>query len=190
MDASHKLARVAGMRAAALAVAGLSAILIAPKCGTEIVVPAEDRTPPSVRLTVVRADNKSEVVPAEGLRVAIAPGEQLVIFAEGTDPSGLARVAITSSSDMICAGGTMTEERREDVTHTEKNDVKPGEVGNTELFTSLALDSRFSCATGLSPRSRRLTIFATAENYHGGISTTPTLVVEVDTSLPPIAPPR
>lgn len=181
---------VRGFRAAAIALAGLSALLIAPKCGTEVIVPAEDGTPPEAKLFVIGVGGVTEIVPARGLRKVIAPDAELAIFVEGTDPSGLMRARITSSSTLVCAAGTMTEERREDVVHTETNDVKPGEPGNTRLLTSLLVDGRLGCAGGLAPRSRRITLFGSVENYHGGVTTTPALVIDVETAPPPSGPPR
>jgi len=177
-------------RAAVLALVGLSALLVAPKCGTTVTVPAEDRTPPTVTLYLAEGGKPMTAVPAAGLTRVVAPGQAITVFASGEDPSGLLRVTLSSSSAMTCAAGTLSEERREDVTHTERNDVKPGEQGNTVIFTHIGIDTRFTCVDNLAPRTRKLSLFAAAENYHGGVSTTPTLVIEVDPSLSPVVPPR
>lgn len=177
-------------RAAALVVAGLAALLMAPKCGTEVTVPGEDHTPPTVSLSVLQGTKPLEAVPTAGATRAIAPGERVVVFVEGRDGQGLKRVTVTSSSEMICSAGTLNEDRREEVVHTETNEVKPGETGNTVLYTSVMLDGRFTCAPGLSPRSRRIKVYGTAENYSGGVSTTAGVVIEVDVTRPAVTPPK
>jgi hypothetical protein len=177
-------------RWAVLVLVGLSVLLVAPKCGTTVTVPSEDRTPPTTALYLAEPNEPMVEVPAEGLSRRIAPGEKITVFAHGEDASGLMRVTLISSSSMTCAAGTLSEERREDVTHTERNDVKPGEQGNTVLYTHLGFDTRFACGDGLAPRARRISLFATAENYHGGVATTPTLVIEVDPTMSPLTPPR
>jgi hypothetical protein len=179
----------AGTRGGALVVAGLAALLMAPKCGTEVTVPSEDPTPPAVSLSILQGAKPLAAVPAGGATWTIARGDQVVVFAEGRDPQGLKRVTVTSSSEMICSAGTLDEERREDVVHTETNEVKPGGTGHTVLFTALSLDGRFECSPGLVPRSRRISVYGTAENYGGGVSTTAAAVIEVDLTRPAAAPP-
>ena len=185
MVSSRALVRAAASRAAVLSLMGLCAMLVAPTCGSDVVVPAEDRTPPTARLYALH-DLESLDVPAEGRRMKVPRGDRFGVFVDGGDPSGMRRVTILSSSEMTCAAGTRDESRRAEVVRTERNEVKPGEIGSTRIFTSLPIDARFDCAAGLMPRSMRFRVVGVAENYQGGVTSTPTLIIEVDLSLPPV----
>jgi hypothetical protein len=188
MDSSRATVRAVARRAAVLSLMGLGVSMMAPTCGSDVVVPAEDRTPPTARLYALH-DTKSFDVPAEGARMRVPPGDRFGVFVDGIDPSGMRRVTISVLRETTCAAGTRDESRREDVTRTERNEVKPGEHGRTQMFLSLPIDARFDCAAGLAPRSMRLRVFGVAENYQGGVTTTPTLIIDVDLALPPWTPP-
>ena len=189
MGTSHKLyTTLASMRTVTLAVVGMSALLIAPKCGPTVVVPAENKTPPTVALSILDASGKVENIPKGGLVKTILPGDALTVFVEGKDEDGVKQVTLTQATEMDCAAGKLHEERREGAVHTETNEVKPGEVGTTELYLSSVIRGRVDCEGGLAPRSRKVTVFGAAENYSDGVTTTPVLVVEVDLSAE--TPPR
>jgi hypothetical protein len=141
-----------------------------------------------VSLQYLEDSGRFDKVPAQGLTKTIRPGEGIRVFVEGQDPRGVLRVTLTQASEVECSAGKLREERREDAVHTETNEVNPGEVGTTELYLSSVVRADVDCDHGLAPRSHKVTVYGSAENYHGGVSTTPTLVVDVD--LTPKPPPR
>lgn len=170
--------------ATSLAVVALGALLMAPKCGADLTVPTENGAPPRATLYALHG-NKVDQVPAGGLHLILRRGEEIIVYISGEDAAGgIRKVSIVESASATCSEGSSGEARNEEVVRVETNEVKPGEVGTTALYTSVKLTGAIECAAGLTPRAKRYSAHGTAENHQGGISLTPKLVVDVELETP------
>jgi hypothetical protein len=164
-------------RAATLVVAVAGALLMAPKCGSDITVPLEDPTPPAASLSFSQG-NESGRVPERGATRTLKAGEQLSVRVSGQDDDGgVRKVTLIVTEEIVCSAGTLVETRRDEKTQNEVDQVGAGQVGNTQIQVSAVLGGKIECSGGGQPRSWRYTVFGSAENHAGAITTTPTLVV-------------
>jgi hypothetical protein len=164
-------------RAAILVVAVAGALLMAPKCGSDITVPLEDPTPPLASLSFYQGA-ESGIVTERGATRTLRAGEQLAVRVSGRDDDGgVRKVTLIETVEIVCSSGTLVETRHDEKTRNEVDEVGTGQVGNTRIQVAAVLGGKIECSSGGEPRSWRYTVFGTAENHAGAITTTPTLVV-------------
>jgi hypothetical protein len=167
-------------RAATLVIALAGALLMAPKCGNDITVPLDDRTPPVASLAFYQGAESGRVS-ERGETRTLKAGELLSVRITGQDDDGgVRRVTLVTTEELLCSAGTLVETRRDETTRNEVDDVGAGQLGNTEIQVSAVLGGKIECASGGQPRSRKYTVSGSAENHAGAITTTPTLVVVVN----------
>jgi hypothetical protein len=164
-------------RAATLVVAVAGALLMAPKCGSDITVPLEDPTPPVASLSFYQGAESGRAA-ERGVTRTLKVGEELSVRVTGRDDDGgVRRVTLIETAEIVCSSGTLVETRRDEKTQNEVDEVRAGQVGNTEIVVSAVLGGKIECAGGGQPRSWRYSVFGSVENHAGAITTTPTLVV-------------
>lgn len=164
-------------RAVTLVVAVAGALLMAPKCGSDITVPLEDRTPPQASMSFYQG-NEGGDVPERGATRTLRAGERLSVIVTGKDDDGgVRRVTLSATVELRCSDGTLVETRRDEKSRTEIDEVGAGQVGTTRIEVSTVLGGEIECSGGGKPRSWKYTVSGSVENHAGAITTTPTLVV-------------
>jgi hypothetical protein len=167
-----------------LAALALGALLLTTGCATT--VPASDTTPPEVALTVIGAGTTFTLTPtsADASRTVAVPDE-VTLLASASDDQGVKNVWISGAFTVSCSQGELGQ--AVSIHYLANNPEDPsvgvGDEAVDQRLTSLEIGTQSLadlCRNGFTFNGASGGFQAGGENFHGGVTTTASLALQVD----------
>ena len=152
--------------------AALSVLFVSLTAACGVTVPASDGTPPDLTFYVRVNDATWSEVPSGGMEVSMGEDDVVKFWALAEDSGGVKSVEISGGGSMQCASGSTIDVHDDlDYSAASAEDSSVGVGGSALGSRSALLQVSSVCEGSFELRTVNVTIGSSAENFHGGVTT-------------------
>lgn len=165
----------------------LAPLMMAPKCGDQVVIPASDPSAPTVAF-YYRVDGGDVTAFPASRQLDVDEGHEICVYVLGTDNQGLQSLSYDGSAKWVC------DNSDDGVHHTailhgeEAQAGKPGDKASTGMYVGECLKTNELCTGEVLRSGGTMVFWPKAKNFSGTRSASSQATVNIITK-PPVATP-